>query len=505
MKNHRSKHQVSSQEGTALLIAIFSLLLISAVAIGLIMMSGIASSIDANYKSSTQVYYSAKAGIEEGRGRLSGLSANPLTASGFPSPITTPMPALQVGQVWYITNPAAGEVVDPRNTGSTYGDNEYATEWNNTSVAATPANPYIPSVAALAGTPNAPYKWVRITAATEGSSGIDVNGDGSTADWATPLVFDGTQVLKMGQATPNPVFQVYTITSLAVTPSGGQRIEEYLAAPIQNGLNFPSALTLAGSVGNFSGANSNQYYVDGRDGSPLSHAPAVPGCNPNQPPKPAIGVGPGLDPNQPGQTNEQYVESNLPRPTHYVTSDSSGSTLTGTQAVSSVSLNSNMQSPAGLQQLIDNLKQGADAVVTPTAPGSYYNYGGPGWPSDMTATNPKTVIVNGDFDLGPNTGSGILVVTGNFLYHGNSGWNGIILVVGDGTTTFDGLGGGNGEFDGAILVATIKDSAGNLLPTMGTVNFDISGGGGNGIYYNSCWVSKVQKPPSFRILSFREF
>jgi len=106
--------------------------------------------------------------------------------------------------------------------------------------------------------------------------------------------------------------------------------------------------------------------------------------------------------------------------------------------------------------------------------------------------------------LGPNTGYGILVVTGNFKYQGNSGWKGIILVVGDGTTTFVGNGGGNGEFDGAVFTATTRDASGNQLPAYGTVNMDINGGGGNGIYYNSCWINKVQQPPTYQILSFRE-
>jgi len=41
-------------------------------------------------------------------------------------------------------------------------------------------------------------------------------------------------------------------------------------------------------------------------------------------------------------------------------------------------------------------------------------------------------------------------------------------VVGDGTTTFTGLGGGNQEFDGAIFVASIKDTSGNLLSNWAT-------------------------------------
>jgi len=36
------------------------------------------------------------------------------------------------------------------------------------------------------------------------------------------------------------------------------------------------------------------------------------------------------------------------------------------------------------------------------------------------------------------------------------------------------------------------------------VNFDISGGGGNGIYYSSCWVNKVSQVPGLKLLSFRE-
>lgn len=508
MTNTPNKKQRKSQRGTALLIAIFSLLLISAVAIGLIMMSGMESSIDANYKRSTQVYYNAKAGLEEARGRLSGLSPNPLTASGFP-PVTGPL--LPPGQAWYIINPAAGEVVAPGNGGNAYADTQYAQEWANTPFIVPVVQPYINSVASLAGTPNAPYKWVRITATTEKSANVDVNND-TVKDPATPLVFDGNQVLLSTQITPNPTFQVYTITSLAVLPTGAQRIEEYLAAPVQMGLSFPSALTLAGSVGNFNGANSNQYYMDGRDGS--GNPPPVPGCIPNQPAKPAIGVTAGADPNHAGSTNEQYVENNLPRPTHYETTDPvTGNTVTGTQAVSSVAMNSNLQSPANLANLLQTLHDNADATIPnngqPFNPsinnsGTTYNFGGAGWPADMSQTNPKVVFVDGSFDLGPNTGYGILVVTGNFIYHGNSAWKGIIMVVGDGTTTFDGLGGGNGEFDGAVYVATIRDAAGNLLPNLGTTNFDISGGGGNGIYYNSCWVNSVQKPPAFRILSFRE-
>jgi hypothetical protein len=128
----------------------------------------------------------------------------------------------------------------------------------------------------------------------------------------------------------------------------------------------------------------------------------------------------------------------------------------------------------------------------------------PGGSWSNPSTNPQVIYVDGNFDLGPNTGSGLLVVTGNFTYQGNSGWNGIILVVGQGTTTFSGSGGGNGEFDGAIMVATTKDANGNPLSNFGTTNFNISGGGGNGIYYNSCWINYVQQPQTYKLLSAKE-
>src|SRR5436309_15674299 len=59
-----------SEEGIALLISIFVLLLISVVAIALIVSSGTESALAGNYRSSTGVYNAAIAGLEEVRARL---------------------------------------------------------------------------------------------------------------------------------------------------------------------------------------------------------------------------------------------------------------------------------------------------------------------------------------------------------------------------------------------------------------------------------------------------
>jgi hypothetical protein len=478
MKTRRSK----TERGTALLIAIFSLLLISAVAMGLIVVSGTESSIDANYKTATQVYYDARAGLEEGRGRLSSKSANPLTAAGFPNASTL----LNPGQVWYITNPAAGETVDPKTVSSTYGDTEYQPEWGTPLSSATVA-PYMPSIPMLAGTPNAPYKWVRITGTTEKSANLDVNGDG-VKDATTPLVYDGAQVLLSTQPTTSLTYPVYTVTALAVTPNGGQRIEQYLTATKTLNLNFPSPLTLAGSNVTFSGANSNPYQMNGTDGS--GSPPPVAGCNPNPTTSlPAISVT-----DSGGSTaNKSAVIAGIPRPTHYT-----GAGLPTPSVSDSFTLTPNLSSPASLNQLVQTITQNADLVINGNATPANL-------PAAMSATNPMMVVVNGDFSMTGNfTGYGLLVVTGNFAYGGTTGWKGIVLVIGSGTTTFLGKGGGNNEFDGAIFVASIKDATGHLLPSFGNVGFDISGGGGNGVYYNSCWVSNAQQRAGLKILAFKE-
>jgi len=496
------------ERGAALLIAIFALLLISAVAIALIMMAGTESAISNNYRSALQAFYNAKAGIEEGRGRL--WSGNPNPLAGFPA-------FLPKGQVWYITNPASGETVN------TYPDTQYASEWPTTPISSTTS---VTSATSLPGTANAPYKWVRITATTEKSLGVNVDNIGGL-DNTLELCFDGTQlvpVTAVGSNTcpvvgANQSYQVFTVTSLAVTPgtNGGQRLEEYTVANQNYNLNFPGALTMAGPIGTFNGANSNPYHINGTDGT---GSVATPGCSTPNPPTSvaAIDVMPGLDTaNASGKDNQHYVGDILPRPDHYtgaIPNPAPSPAISGNPSVSATNPTGALASASALNQLVDTLKQNADGVMQPNPvpvgdhnnSGTTYNFGDTshGWPSGMSASNPKVVVVDGSFDLGPNTGYGILVVTGNFTYHGNSGWNGIVLVIGDGTTTFDGLGGGNGEFDGAVFVATTRDSAGHALSNFGAVNFDISGGGGNGIYYSTCWINKVSQVPGLKLLSFKE-
>jgi Tfp pilus assembly protein PilX len=499
MRNISKIRRPNQEAGIALVIAMISLLLITGVALAMVMASGMESSLNGNYRSSSSAYYAALAGLEEGRGRLLGSSPNPIPATNGVD--GNGLGYMTVGSAYYIYNGGATLAA----TLAAYADSEYSSEFG---AAPTSTN----STGSLTATnssniPGPMFKWVRINAVTEKSLGnVDVDGNGSI-DATTPLYYDGgvtpatLVVPPIANGVPSPASTtanaVLEITALAVLPNGSEKLMQYLVAPQTYNMNFPSAVTLAGSVGNFAGASSNPYHINGADGS--GGAPAVPGCTPNGPTKDAIGVT--------NAASAAVVTAGIPgnRTSHYTG-------LSGaTPDVATVGLNSTLSTPSSLDQLVQSIRNNADAVIPnpPNAPnvnnsGTTYNFGGPGWPAGMSASNPQTVYVDGSFDLGPNTGYGLLVVTGNFSYHGNSGWNGVILVIGDGTTTFLGNGGGSGQFNGAIFAATTRDASGNQLASLGTVNFDITGGGGNGIYYDHCWVNNVQKPPTYKVLSFKE-
>src|SRR6267378_8593600 len=128
MSARRSMRRRGREDGIALLISIFVLLLISVVAIALVVSSGTETAIAGNYRSATGVYYAALAGLEEARGRF--LRNNPdyvLKAdANFLPPPGTP---LAIGDVRYILNPNPALNENMGNVLTIYPDNEYATEF----------------------------------------------------------------------------------------------------------------------------------------------------------------------------------------------------------------------------------------------------------------------------------------------------------------------------------------------------------------------------------------
>jgi len=487
MKRSAHRNSRKQEAGVALLLSIFVLLAISVVGIAMIVASGTESALAGNYRASTSAYYAATAGLEEARSRL--LPKNPkyfdTTAPTFMPPLGT---SLAFDQVRYILNSNGGEVVAPLlGNPATYPDSEYFQEFTFNPIAANTQT--ITSTSALpAGVTPPLYKWVRINAITEKSLNRDLNGD-AVKDPTTPLFYDSALTpprLIVNALPPATAQQVFEITALAVLPNRTEKLLQYTVAARTFNLNFPSALTLGANNVTFNGANSSQYQVNGQDGSNPS-APPVPGCTTNP-----LTVKDAIGTTNPGDVAS--ITAGIPSNRLGNYTGASGAT----PDVALVSISNSLDTPLDTYNTLQTIENSADLVISGNA-----NQGQ--MPNAMSATNPMTVVVDGDFSMTGNyTGYGLLVVTGNFSYSGTTGWNGIVLVIGDGTTTYNGSGGGNNSFNGAIYVATIWDNNHNLLNNFGPVQYDISGGGGSGTYYNSCWIKAAQQPVTYQVLSFRE-
>src|SRR5579863_4065579 len=119
-KHRKTRHR--SEQGIALLIAIFVLLLISVVAIVLLVSSGTETALGANYRASSTVYYAALAGLEEARGRLLPKNPNYFGAADVP----TPFP---LNQTLYVINRSPGDTIVPWDQSNPYYDKEYKSEF----------------------------------------------------------------------------------------------------------------------------------------------------------------------------------------------------------------------------------------------------------------------------------------------------------------------------------------------------------------------------------------
>ncbi len=479
-----------SERGIALLISIFILLLISVVAIALIVSSGTESALAGNYRSSTGVYYAALAGLEEARGRLRPKDPNYFgtTSPGFlPSPGTP----LAVGSPVYVINPLPSETVTPWDSSATYGDKGFNPEFASSGFTMPSSPPWTYSIWNTSplnslSFPGPLYKWVRINAVSEKSLTLLVAPSYSAPyDPTTPVYFDGTRLNISGTGS-----QVLELTALAVLPNGSQKLVQYLAAPTPLNLNFNAALTLDGKNmqpnAQFTVPNSSNFSVRGNDQYSAGS------CNPGPGAVDAVGY---TDP------SDSAIASAIK--SSPVSQDRRGN-YTGAPSVPDVvqvTVSGNLQTVAGLNALVQTITQSADVVVNGNATQS-------SMPNAMSASNPMTIVVNGDltFNGWHNTGYGLLLVTGTFTYDPDATWNGIVLVIGKGVLYS--YQGGTGQLNGAVFLATTVDSSGNPLPSSsppGTPNFDFtSSSGSNGIYYSSCWIQAAMPPLAYKVLSFHE-
>jgi len=127
-------------------------------------------------------------------------------------------------------------------------------------------------------------------------------------------------------------------------------------------------------------------------------------------------------------------------------------------------------------------------------------------PGDFgTSSNPKFTFVDGDCSL--SDGTGLLVVTGTLTASGNVGFNGIIMVLGDGV--FQRNGSGNGDTYGAIVVAkfakTWPSSENAQAHPFLSATYDMNGGGNSTTGYDSDQVDRALGSVGIRNMGVREY
>lgn len=115
-----------------------------------------------------------------------------------------------------------------------------------------------------------------------------------------------------------------------------------------------------------------------------------------------------------------------------------------------------------------------------------------------SVASPAFTFVDGDCNL--DGGAGLLIVTGNLEMNGNPSFNGLILVLGNGSVNRDG--GGNGNIYGAMAVAHFNTSGnGGFLGA----SFHTNGGGNSTMQYDSAAVRSALNLSGPRVLGAHEY
>ena len=183
-----------------------------------------------------------------------------------------------------------------------------------------------------------------------------------------------------------------------------------------------------------------------------------------------------------GQTNLDTVNNSVdglpPHPYN--------GTVTGVPTDISNNVPPYLTSPAALDATVKSLQNQA------AAEGRYFSSGVQPPSIGDFATGRGITFCDGDCELGPNDGGGILVVTGKLTLRGGFGFRGIIIVTGQGGV--DRRGSGNATIYGNIIVAPYTNSS--VYPVSEPVGsaflapqYNLSGGGTGGVQFSSTAIN----------------
>lgn len=419
------------ERGIALILALLVLLLLSAIGMGMIMMSNTENSISSNFRDEQVAFFAARAGVEEVRDRLRANAPNSLTTSAFFTISPTPLPGAPNGVV-YVTNPANGEADTPwLTTGNNYPDDEICKEVTCTGGVPT-GSWYAPTQSAsasYAAVPILAWKWVRIMAKSNksntGSTRV-TSVDGTTS--GQRVCWNGTNEVVSAGACPSGQTPIYEVTALAVTPRGSRRMWQAEFTP-NLPISFPAAVAIIG--GGQRQCQMQGGIVTGNDQA-----------SPPGPPVPGIG----------------YTGSNAGCQSQSASITGGGSCTANPNICGGIPAGS-FTPGATLTATINSIKAQADNTYTGNVPSPQNTNGTLG-----TAANPKTTVINSaGAVLNSVTGTGILLIDAGgqtqLEISGNMQWNGPVIIYSTAGQVQVQIDDGNGFINGALLMATNNSSA----------------------------------------------
>ena len=524
MKTQTGANRGRKQEqGIALLIALFALLLLSAIAMGMMYMADTENSVNTNYRDAQAAFYASQAGLQEARLRILNdySSSNPRSPMGN-LPIITPtqMPGNGNAQgVYYIINNTATSNIQPWVDGANnqYRDDELCKEqYPITGGSANVGTAGVPCVSNLlpgggwftaansvmGATGAVNYAWVRVTMKqNQNSQPVPVDGNPNTGVPNDRICWNGTNEVLLstypGYATCETIpavgitgfTTVYTVASLGLTPTGARRMmlaEIALAPPTyanaavdsQDHVTLNGQLTVNGydncsctqlSTCNNKGASPGS-------GTQLCTSPPAYTSRPGKtcdPSKYAIFAASTVD--NPNSSESIFAPQNPPIAQNQSWPFNIPSMI---QQYQQNAINASTSAPYSYNCTPPVVVNGVTTVngacgthsgqtfgVPPTFPPSPVD--NPVGPANMS---PQVTYVPGDLQItAGSVGNGVLIVDGDLDIHGGLQFYGLILV--KGVVKFTGGGAQATNIFGAVLAGQ-ESLVDNTLGGSAVIQFD---------------------------------
>ena len=228
----RSARSPRAERGVALLVALFALMLLSAIGLGMMYSADTETSINFNYKDKQAAIYAASAGVEEAKDRLLMTGA----AAGDKINPPTDLPSTSAANIIYLINPSSGETVAPWDYTNTYADTELCHDsvMGLTGTAGIPCsgssslpsgstwrsvvdNSAVGYTGLFKLSPPLNYKWVRIQLKTNNTTPFPVDGNSANSG---QVCWDGMHQIPLPTGYNASCVPKGGISSIVVTNPG---------------------------------------------------------------------------------------------------------------------------------------------------------------------------------------------------------------------------------------------------------------------------------------------